>query len=168
MSTVSLFLCCVLLPGSGDRSGGGSALAAICRLQPPIASNQSCRGGVTLGSRSGSFHFSLEVSGHAEREEVALVKPSGCDASASTLNDCDQAADTCGKALREEIFDFLSRTRCRVIKVEATEQLRKTHKPKKAHHHLFSGICQEIKDVLHQKKKHKSFVLNILRLNGHC
>lgn len=150
MSTVSLFLCCVLLPGSGDRGG----LAAICRLQPPIASNQSCRGGVTLGSRSGSFHFSLEVSGHAEREEVALVKPSGCDASASTLNNCDQAADTHGKALREEILDFLSRTRWRVIKAEATEQLRKTHKLKKAHHHhLFSGICQGIKDVLHQKKK---------------
>lgn len=122
MSMRFLFLCCVFLPGSGDLGGG--AHAAICHLQPPIASNQSCRGGVTLGSRSGSFNFSLEVQWHAEREEVALVKPSECDTSASTLNDCDQSADTFGKALREEILYFLNRTRWRVIKAEAQKNRR--------------------------------------------
>lgn len=36
-----------------------------------------------------------------------LVKPSECDTAAFTLNNCDQSTDTRGKALREEIFDFI-------------------------------------------------------------
>lgn len=62
---------------------------------------------------------------------MALVKSSECNTSASMLNNCDQSTDTRRKALREEILYFLNRTRWRVIKAEATEQLTKTHKQKK-------------------------------------
>lgn len=48
-------------PFKAPVTSAAPPLAAICRIEPPSRANQSCKGGDTLSSRSGSFNHSLKV-----------------------------------------------------------------------------------------------------------